>query len=310
MAVTDVRIGAIKGPISGGRKGPLQRQYVITYCVITDDAEDGAQVVLDAPGLPTDYTPYQYGNDVDTPALLRNKTATRDSGDPLVWWVEATFDTETEVQNADPTLEPPDISWSTVSYSRVATHDIWGTPILNTAKDEFDPPASVDEGRLQLTISRNEAAFQIPLSFSYINAINSDPFYGFAPGTAKVVSVASAEERQGTLIFYRTTYVIQFRNLIVNPGCHVWDAKNNAEVFVIYPWNLTLANVGFHEVHGLNPNQTIHIRHDGDRSKVVQPMRLDKDGVALRPFTKPRSDSWFVTYAIFPAKPFSLLGLP
>lgn len=66
--------------------------YIITWLVITDDYDDGPQVVSGASGLGTvSQTTYAVGNDTDITAVLSKQSFRRHSKEPLWWWVTETY---------------------------------------------------------------------------------------------------------------------------------------------------------------------------------------------------------------------------
>lgn len=310
MAVIDVRQVLHSASREGELDEHAQRRYMETWYVETDDPLDGPQVVGDAPGVPRLFAYYVNGNDRDLGSRLKRIRPRRMAGETMKWEVELEYDSMLHREGEgerDPMLRPPTVRWATSAYQAVATHDIFGKPLLNSAKDEFDPPAMKDDSRLSLTITRNESNFVVALGFSYIDCVNSDPFFVGAPGEAKMISVESDLISENAITFWKTTYQIHFRRTITSPGATILNPQTGNVVTNIKPWNITVLDVGFNEVAAGGAKNRILMT---DKTRCVQPIRLDGSGTHLSPFDAPHSASWYLSYQVYAEKPFAALGLP
>lgn len=82
----------------------------------------------------------------------------------------------------------------------------------------FVPPPEMDASRLILTITRNEdiSSPHPALALAYQDSLNSDIFWGAAPGQCKVMSITAQRQTKqlpdGSVVVYlRCTYQFQFR---------------------------------------------------------------------------------------------------
>jgi hypothetical protein len=184
--------------------------------------------------------------------------------------------------------------------------------IENQAHDEFDPPIMVDDSRLTYIFARNERAFEVIRSFSYRDAVNSDPFLGFEPGEAKIARIESNEEFDAEFggYYWRTTYEIQFRATIDTAQARVTvvDAHGNT-LSKIPPWNVTVANVGFNQlVFDKSGNLTKIACYDSQGKQPSTPQRLGLGGQQLIP-TAPRELCPFISFQVYSVIPFAPLGI-
>jgi hypothetical protein len=308
MAVTDVIPGVVRQPWRGSRDEQAIREYSVTYIVITDSPLDGPEVVLKAPGLPLQYSTYQFGNDRDLGATLKKKDAVRIDSELMKWEVNCNYNSRVEVVDfgdEDPPSRPPHKTWFTEPYQRIVTTDRLGSPIENVCHDEFDPPAMMDDSRLVLQYTRIDTTADMIFAFSFADAVNSDMFQGFLPGEAKVTSIKAVEHFEKSIMFWDVSFEIHFRRLIQNPPCNVYKPVANGwqRITEIPPWNKTLPNKGFWEFSG---GQYKIIRKDG--AITPDPQRLAING-ALIDKGAPLSAGVLLSFEVYQQKPFAPLGI-
>jgi hypothetical protein len=100
-----------------------------------------------------------------------------------------TVNYDTAIDN--PYLEPPQIQWSTKTYSKAVTVDaLYGYAITSSAGEPFVPPQEEDFYNIVCTITRNEPAFDASLQGMYCGCVNTDYVWignlFVAPGAAMV----------------------------------------------------------------------------------------------------------------------------
>lgn len=242
---------------AGGEYGDKGvRTYRREFVVEVDSKYDKAQVVLGAPGLPQRYWPYVTLVETDYYALCTRLTASRMAEmSAFHWLVEAEYSTiqgdedkEKEVDN--PLAEPADVSVSFETFREPVT----GVPddqyaddengfagkmvkaIVNSAGEPFDPPAERDAARPILTIARNEAFFNTQLAIAYVNAVNSDMFFGAKARCARVNGIDGQRQFKSGLKFWRVTYTIGFKPetwdlQLLDHGSYYFDADAKKQHF-------------------------------------------------------------------------------
>ena len=190
----------------------------------------------------------------------------------------------------DPTMNPLDqpweIEWGFAVHNEKIDRDISGEPLVNSSGESFDPPETRDFYDLVLRITRNEAVYDPIKASDYKGSVNSDIFYGFAPGLVKCTRFGSRSARQGDLWYWIVTYEFQM-------------CKTG--------WKLRLIDEGFRIKTGTDSdgNPTYEEITDDNGVKVSQPVLLDGEGRK-----KKEADPIFVLeFDIRRALPFSVLGL-
>ena len=124
----------------------------------------------------------------DTSAYVTECSVRAKEGDKLpVYEVTITYDTAID----NPYLEPPQIQWSTKTYSKAVTVDAYyGYSIGSSAGEPFVPPQEEDFYNIVCTLTRNEPAFDASIQGMYCGCVNTDYVYianlYVAPGAAMV----------------------------------------------------------------------------------------------------------------------------
>lgn len=183
-----------------------ERSFTRSWRVIFDDvnthtgdeAVDAAEIYIKEP----------YKLD----AYLLNITSSSEDDDGYSFIVEAKYGPYPSDYTVNPLDKPYELSWSLAPYQTTTIEDIDGSPILNTAGDPFDP-IEIDDSRVVLTVTRNEASFDGPLAWEYRDAINSDEFLGSPPRTVKVAGITARRHYDQTVLrdwFFTVTYNFHF----------------------------------------------------------------------------------------------------
>lgn len=199
--------------IHEGRLGPIEtgkRTYTRVWGVTTSSATDGPIQVREATGIPRLGDAYLTSSEGDAGAVVK-KVDPQPTDNPKLWHVRVEYDSSVEEEEENPLNRPAVLSWGSAQFQRVAWKDIDGNAILNSAGQYFDPPPEVDDSRPTLTVTRNEASFNPALKIDYEDAVNTDPFMGFAVGQAKVASINANSQFENGLSFWSVTYEFHFR---------------------------------------------------------------------------------------------------
>lgn len=180
---------------------------------------------------------YSFAGYTDTGVLAR-KFYTRQTG-PWTWEVTIQYSTEDRdgkggrgsgqhVEN--PLLRPAKRNWGSLEYSRVVEKDIDGNPVVNKAKQKFDPPLEEEVSIMVLTVERNEAYFDHGLAWALSNRVNSATFYGADPRHVKSKAPRGQEIWEGELNYWTITYEFHFHPEgwdpeVLNAGSYYIDAN-------------------------------------------------------------------------------------
>jgi len=111
----------------------------------------------------------------------------------------------------DPLNQSPVWEWGILESQEPIDRDKSDNPIDNSAGEPFDPPITTDVVDLVLRYSRNEATFDPVIAQSYINAVNTTTFLGFAPGKAKCKKRVGRPARYASGFYYPVEMEFHFR---------------------------------------------------------------------------------------------------
>ena len=213
----------------GGRTGDaddkLVRNYEEVWMVLTTVATDDPFVILNTPGIPQRYQPYQS----DGQARCINaacQLAGDDDGTGTLWDVTCRYSTKYDVsqQPENPVNRPPRFSLSLAHFQTPAVRDnglVNGQRIavLNLAGDAYSPPPEIDDSRLTLVARRNEATLPFVAMQLYKDAVNSDTWNNCEPRTVKLFNVSCGEMQiENGYQYYEVQYEFQY-----NPD--TWDLR-------------------------------------------------------------------------------------
>lgn len=219
--------------------------YAERWQVQVTDQHDDATDVREAPGLPV--LSDQHPNDKNL-FVRRRRFESTDS--TKLWFATIEYSSE---ENFKPPLDrKKKRKWSFLRYSKVAQIDQDGKAILNSANERFDPPAEVDDSRIQLVITRNEGNFDAHLIAEFQDAVNSDVFYDFQPGEAKMMAISANEMEEknpddpnAPFQFWEVEYEIQFRLLTASFS---GATRLPIEDEISGGWFLEILDQGFNEI--------------------------------------------------------------
>lgn len=268
--------------LSGESESKGSRRFAVHYQVVTDDLNDGPQTVGIALGL-SPFDVYGYGNDVDPGARAKTIRIERSEDDPYHWDVEISYDSNVEQFPDDPLSRPTLIAYSFAQFQQVATKDVNGKAIVNSAAFYFDPPPEIDQSRLVITMTRNEPIFDPILAVAYQDSINEDYWFGFAPGLVKIQNLNGTPEQENGQYFYRVVYEFHVR----------WDG-----------WKLSVLDQGFYYRDGSGS----HVIKDADSQPIVEPALLDGSGGILS--SPSPATAKYLNFDVYRSTTFGNLGLP
>jgi hypothetical protein len=204
--------------IHQGRGGDIQEKAVRTYRrvfhVLTDSELDGPATVRLAVGIPRPWDSYVTDAELDITAFCKRVGAEPHGETPFLWIVTAEYssatDTRPEDQEENPLLRPAEWQWGFASVSKVITTDKDGGSVTNSAREPFDPPLELPTGRVTLTITRNEAGFDVARANRFNQSVNSVVWYGQPVRTALMNAVSAVTQTENGIPYVRVTYEIHF----------------------------------------------------------------------------------------------------
>ena len=232
-----------------------KRSHTLTYLVVSDDpiatGEDAVTALYNATGFEIDST---YGTSGTT--YLQTFESTCVSDDGKSWHVKADFGPP-EVGSQNPLLAPYEYEWDMTSISRIVDVDVNGVPIVNTAGDFYNDPVEINDFLPTLSATGNHSTFNVGLAYAYRNAVNSDNWWGFPPGSLQVLSIKGQyinDAEWGG--YWRSTY-----QLMVNPE----------------GFDVQLASRGLRELDANGKLSPIKIKG----KEITEPVMLDWNGKAM-----------------------------
>lgn len=268
MAVTDVN--KISSELAEEPTG--HRQYDVLYEVITNDANDGPQVVRQASGLPKIGDQYAYGNDSDPfaacvsrgPFRIRSIEQTR-----KVWSVPLQYSSR-PAEGSNPENNgkdnPVDWAWevggSFASYMKAVLKDRNGNAVVNAAGEPFIPAPEDDDPRMVLTLKKNTPSLNLATWSQFRGAVNADAIWGLQARMVRLAQWTFAVRRVGYYAYIENNYELHIN----------WDK-----------WNFEPLNQGFREKIGINLDGTPKYQEivDARGQRVRMPHPLDAGGAKL-----------------------------
>lgn len=200
--------------VAGGRGGDGDdkgvRTYTRTWKAITDDRTDTPYTIFTYGSCPTKYQPCPW----DTSALCLSVSVrnTAEDGDSRQWEVTAKYSSKYDDQQQDNPLDRPvKQSLDFNVYRKVAERDTAGLPITNSAGDKPSEPVEIDAVHPVFRFTRNEASIPVQTAIDYMYKVNSDTFYGMAPGTARLTIKCGEKQIENGHAYYAITYEVEYR---------------------------------------------------------------------------------------------------
>lgn len=252
-----------------------------TWQIQTDSKYDDPLLIAYADGVPRLRSQYVSAGGIALPAWCKSRQLRPVSADTQgdVYLLDAKFDSETSPIE-DPLRRPPDISYSFAKYGVVVEEDTEGKPVVNSAKQVFDPPVEIDDSRPTVVIERNERTFSFAMAVDYQDAVNSDTWWGLEAGIAKMMQITGQPSVENGISFYRVRYEIELRR---------------------EGWKKRILDRGFYE----RIDGKLKVIKDDDQTSSPEPDLLDGKGRVL----KKDADPVFLEFDVYKKRPFNRLRL-
>lgn len=281
MSVTSVkeihpgRDGGDSFDLQKGAASNMTRKFRVT----TSSAYDGADTVLQScDNLCVAHPSAGW-------LFVKSRKAANESFSKQVWIVTLKYDVFKNDPTSSPLRQPAVTTWQTESSQEMATRDMDGEAILNTAGDYYETGVPVNVANWTVKVRKNIPYIPYWIG-DYRNAINSAAFridgYTVPAYAAKVTGISIGSWQVQNEIWYRPLdLTIQIRDT----------------------WRKHIMNMGLYR------------KVDGKRIKCVddegvaatKPMHLKTDGTQLTDPTP--ATVVFNEHSVYPELPFSVLPL-
>lgn len=278
------------GPAGGGNTtgsqsisgGGYSVSYSLRYICIDVAGTAGPVDVLNATGLPLFGDPFTgYGTLTDDHAFVTegNCTLVSQGAAGNCWHIDVKFSSEFDpiYSNANPLLNQPMASWSSQKFEEIAYIDTQtGYPILNSAGEYFDPPATKDATRLMLSIVKYQSTYNYPLSQVVQDTCNLNPWAGYGAKQVKCTSVQADPPIWNPLVG------------------RVWRATYQFELMASgQTWQLNILDAGMRQLVGGTQWEAIK---DENMQPISEPALLNGSGSPLSPGTPSTLTPVFLQY--------------
>lgn len=207
--------------VSLNEQGRQVTRHTRTFQVILNSGGSGADAA--AAGAVLAQAPLRSEHPEAPLARAKSLRGRSESDDDKKWFVDVEYDTDTPSQDEhdqehpdNPLDEPWEVDFDFEQFGKPLDRDADGNAVTNSADEPFDPAPEVDDGRLVLRITRNEAEYPTATALAYKNKVNSDTFYGAPAGYVKAKPIRGTRQtkrlQDGQLLsYYRVSYEFHFR---------------------------------------------------------------------------------------------------
>lgn len=288
--------------IRDGDQTEDKRNYTRTWQVFTNDKTDSAAVVLAYSTIPNIKDSFPG----DVQSRLVRRRAIPDEEESMLWIVTCRYETESQIGAGedDPTNEDPQVSFTGVQYDVVVdkayqSGDTVGNPtrpVVNSAKDEFDPPITQPESRTLVTIKQNLSGYNPLWSMEYENTINNGKI------TIVGIKVGATKARMVKIdAIFKTS---------PNPN----STRDYEYYEVVYQIELNkrgyrraIADIGFYHIDAADSNKKKHIRDD-KLLLISEPWKLDGDDGNLQ--VDQNADPQYIEFQTYWEASWTSLNIP
>jgi hypothetical protein len=222
----------------------------------------------------------------------------------------------------DPLAIPPVIRWSFGSDTdvvdkayRVKSNVISGigyedeteSAVTNSALEQPDPPMMKEYHDLMMMVTVNRQSYDHKAAAEYIDAVNSDYFYGFRPGRVRCRRYDGDSMRAGALEYWQHTLEFQIRTFNSDPLNIGWLRRFQDQGF--HERVETETGSGVYELRAIG-DWLVELDDDGNEAKrtfkpVSKPAPLDLFGKKLADGEAVK----FLEWRDYDLLPFSHFGL-
>jgi len=231
--------------------------------------------VLQAPGIPAAGSSYSS----DFPFVYAEQ-ARPEKISPVYWIVYVAYNGEVNFngqnnQPQSPLLTAATLDWDDVEVELEIDEDYDGKPIVTPNGEPINGVRRLFADQT-VTIRKNMLLFNPFVQARYRQSVNSDPFLGWPPGTAKMQkfqasAVRSSEVNGGG--YWQVTAVIQFRHPYRTVPERAWYSRVRLEGYY------KRVNLPGPPVDGVQPSAIVRATRAGEPT--AKPVLLDAQGFQL-----------------------------
>lgn len=265
------------------------REYVKSFLVRVDSAEDGPIKILSDLRIPQKYiTTYQTITESDPGARVVEVECRQEGEGYWLWMVVCRYssDWRDEQRNdPDPLLRPPAKSWGSKPSEEPFEEDLDGEPVVTATREPFDPPVTRRKGNRTLRITMFLPFYNPQVADEYEYSCNEQTFFGYDPGKVLLTSVTGQDHFEGEFTCAQVTFDFEMKK-------DGWE-------------NISVLNQGYMEVNPGNGDLFRPILVNGQPPS--RPRLLSEVGAQLDLATE---DPVFLSFRAIPKKDFAKLGVP
>ena len=203
----------------GGKSWKISAQE--SYMATGDDpANDTEQDVLNHPDVPQQCDYWQ-----GTVASVANRSV--ETVGPTTYIVTVNYAGQSAPGNlaASAINEPAIVTWGDTSSTEAIDQDVFGNPIVNVNGESLDG-VSMEISDLTLNATRKFATFNPGTTLAYRHSVNSDAFYGFAPGLVRLTGFSADEVFDSACGgYWQVSAQFTIRYNWRSPAAYAWAAR-------------------------------------------------------------------------------------
>jgi len=260
--------------------------------------------VLQAPGIPAAGSSYSS----DFPFVYAEQ-ARPEKISPVYWIVYVAYNGEVNFngqnnQPQSPLLTAATLDWDDVEVELEIDEDYDGKPIVTPNGEPINGVRRLFADQT-VTIRKNMLLFNPFVQARYRQSVNSDPFLGWPPGTAKMqkfqaTSVRSSEVNGGG--YWQVTAVMQFRWPYRTVPERAWYSRVRLEGYY------KRVNLPGPPVDGVQPSAIVRATRAGEPT--AKPVLLDAQGFQLADVDPPdpQTANW-LEIKLYEPLSYNALGL-
>ena len=260
--------------------------------------------VLQAPGIPAAGSSYSS----DFPFVYAEQ-ARPEKISPVYWIVYVAYNGEVNFngqnnQPQSPLLTAATLDWDDVEVELEIDEDYDGKPIVTPNGEPINGVRRLFADQT-VTIRKNMLLFNPFVQARYRQSVNSDPFLGWPPGTAKMQKFQASAVRSSEVNgwgYWQVTAVIQFRHPYRTVPERAWYSRVRLEGYY------KRVNLPGPPVDGVQPSAIVRATRAGEPT--AKPVLLDAQGFQLADVDPPdpQTANW-LEIKLYEPLSYNALGL-
>lgn len=213
--------------------GPGNVKYKKQLQILTDSYDDGSKTISEHPDFPQPYEVYRDGTDYDEQAVATKVGGFRRAKkQPLLWYATVTYTVIPGVDSTggggvDITNYTPDVRTWKIPYEEVVwmarrqlVGTTWASPtesyadamarsrelVRNSVNEMYASGIGTLKHALAVEVRRYEWYYNMTAADAYEDTVNAATFWGFAPGTVKMVAIQGNLTNVQNSLVYSVAY--------------------------------------------------------------------------------------------------------